>query len=93
MERAVEADDAGALGVAGLGLRTADHLDQPFIGLGTGIAEESAVGKAVGDQPFGEAFGLWHAVQVGHVHHALRLFCNGAYQMWVVVSDRGCGDS
>ncbi len=93
MERALEADEAEALRLAGVGHGAAHHLDHALVRLGARVAEEHAVGERRVDQPLRQPFGLRDAIQVGGVHHLGGLLGDRLDQMRVAVAERGGGDA
>ena len=73
VERALEGDDAIALGLAVDRVELARGLDRAFHRLGAGIAEEDVVRKACGAQPVAELLLLGNAEQIGDVDRLVRL--------------------
>ena len=88
MERALEGDDAIALGMA-LGEVIAAHdLDHAFHRFRAGIAEEHQVGKALLAQPRGELLAIRALEQVRHVPELGRLLLQRRDQMRMAVAQR-----
>jgi hypothetical protein len=73
VERALEADDAVALGMAVGGLVLPHHLDDAFHRLGAGIGEKHLVGEGHRAQPVGQPLALGNPVEIGDVDDALGL--------------------
>ncbi len=93
VERALEADEAEALRLAGVGHGAAHHLDHALVRLGARVAEEHAVGERRIDQPLRQPFGLRNAIQVGRVHHLGGLLGDRLHQMRMPMSQAGRGDA
>ena len=88
VERALEGDDAVALGLAVRRLILARHLDDAFHRLGAGIGEEHVVGEARGAQPLGQPLAFRDAIEVGDVPELLRLLGERLDQMRMRVAER-----
>ena len=73
VERALEADDAVALGMAVGGLVLAHHLDDAFHRLGAGIGEKHLVGEGHRAQPLGQPLAFGDAIEIGDVDDLLGL--------------------
>ena len=88
MERALEGDDAIALGLTVVGVELARGLDRAFHRLGAGIAEEHVVRKARRAQPVAELLLLGHAEQIGDVDRLVRLVGDRLRDLRMRVAER-----
>ena len=93
MERAFEADDFVAFRMPVGEHRPAHHFDHAFVGLSPRIAEEHRVGKGRRHQPLRQHFRLRNAVQIGDVHHLVRLRRNRVGEALMAMADGGGGDA
>ena len=88
VKRALEGDEAIALGMALGELIAAHDLDHAFHRLGAGIAEEHHVGKALLAQPRCELLAIRALEQVRHVPELCRLLLQRRDQMRMAVAQR-----
>ena len=88
VERALEGDDAIALGMALGGVIAARDLDRAFHRFGAGITEEHQIGKALLAQPCGELVAVRAPEQVRHVPELGGLLLQGCDQMRMAVAKR-----
>ena len=83
------ADDAIALGVAGLGLVFARDLYRQFAGFGAGIAEEDGIGKGIFDKTLRQPLLPRNAKQVGGMPQLLCLLGKSGDDMRVAMTEAG----
>ena len=93
VEGAGTGDEPGFLGMAGLGLVFARHLDGAFHRLGAGIAEKDAVGEGVVDEAPGNLLLARHLEQVGAMPELLRLLGQPLDEIRMAMAQRGDGDA
>src|SRR5206468_2656335 len=88
VERALEGDEAIALGMALGCVIAARDLDRAFHRLGAGITEEHEIGKALLAQPRGELVAVRAPKQVRHVPELCRLLLQRLDQMRMGMAER-----
>ena len=86
-------EDHGLFDAAPLMSVFAGQLDRGFIGFGSGITEEDAVGTAVVHQPAGQLFLFWNLIEVRNVLEASQLLAQSPLHGSVAVAKGAGGDA
>ena len=93
MEAVVERDHPEAVGVAGMVMVAAHHLEPGLDRLGPRVAEERGIREGRGDQPLGQLLLAGDVVEVRDVPQLAGLVLQRLDQMWMAVAERGDRDT
>ena len=93
VKRALEGDEAIALGSAIGRVKLARSLDRAFNGLGARIGEEHAIGESGVDKPAGQRLGLRNLEEIGYMPRLLGRRAQGFHKARMRMAKRVHGDA